>query len=84
MCVCERLLERTRRGLFVRTYGQVVYFTNPRTLSEVLTPFILEEKGGNHVRGYPSILPRLLCLSCSLCFLNTIHAGQAALGRNQL
>ena len=36
----------------------------------------LEGKGGNPVRGYPSILPWLLCLSCSVCFLNTTHIGQ--------
>lgn len=36
----------------------------------------LEGKGGNPVRGYPSILPCLLCLSCSVCFLNTTHVGE--------
>lgn len=36
----------------------------------------LEGKGVNPVRGYPSILPCLLCLSCSVCFLNMTHEGQ--------
>lgn len=36
----------------------------------------LELKGGNPVRGYPSIIPCLLCLSCSVCFLNTTDVGQ--------
>lgn len=54
--------------------GDVLY--QPPTLSEVLNPSILEEKGGNSVRGYPSILPCLLCLSCSLCLQNIIQTGQ--------
>lgn len=62
-----------RRFVCVWT-GGVIYHPPP-TLSDVLTPSILEGKGGNPVRGYPSILPCLLCLSCSLCFLNTIDAG---------
>lgn len=40
----------------------------------LLSPLSLRKKEGNLVRGYPSILQWLLCLSCALCFLNTIHA----------
>lgn len=66
--------------------GGVIYQppSQSSTLSEVLTPSILEGKGGNLVRGYPSILPCLLCLSCSLCFLNTIHAGRTEREREKL
>lgn len=74
-CICDFWGACAQVCVHVRT-GGVIY--QCPTLSEVLAPSILEGKGGNTVRGYPSILPCLLCLSCSLCFLNTIHAGWVA------
>lgn len=52
---------------FVRAFQTGGVMKRPPPFSEVLTLSILEGKGGNPERGYPSILPGPLCLSCSLC-----------------